>query len=155
MLCGRLDGRLGWGRVDTCICMAESLPCSPETITALLIVYAGGASGKEPACRCRRRERCRFNPWTQRIPRRRKGMVTHSSILAQRIPWTEEPSRLQSIGLQRVGHDWSDLAHMHTPMQNKKVLQNKIKNKLHAVYFPAHPEDAGSDCKALELHLTS
>ena len=34
-----------------------------------------------------------------------KGMATHSSILAWRIPWTEEPGTLQSIGLQRVGHD--------------------------------------------------
>ena len=33
-----------------------------------------------------------------------KGMATHSSILAWRIPWTEEPGRLQSMGLQRVGH---------------------------------------------------
>ena len=32
-------------------------------------------------------------------------MVTHSSILAWRIPWTEKPSRLQSTGSQRVGHD--------------------------------------------------
>ena len=34
-----------------------------------------------------------------------KGMVTHSSILAWKIPWTEEPGRLQSMGSQRVGHD--------------------------------------------------
>ena len=34
-----------------------------------------------------------------------RGMVTHSSILAWRIPWTEEPSRLWSMGSQRVGHD--------------------------------------------------
>ena len=34
-----------------------------------------------------------------------KGMVTHSSILDWRIPWTEEPGGLQSMGLQRVGHD--------------------------------------------------
>ena len=33
-------------------------------------------------------------------------MAAHSSILAWRIPWTEEPGRLQSMGLQRVGHDW-------------------------------------------------
>ena len=32
-------------------------------------------------------------------------MATHSSILAWIIPWTEEPGRLQSMGLQRVGHD--------------------------------------------------
>ena len=34
-----------------------------------------------------------------------KGTATHSSILAWRIPWTEEPGRLQSMGSQRVGHD--------------------------------------------------
>ena len=37
-------------------------------------------------------------------------MATHSSILVWRIPWTEEPGGLQSIGSQRVGHDQSDLA---------------------------------------------
>ena len=37
-------------------------------------------------------------------------MATLSSILARRIPWTEEPGRLQSIGSERVGHDCSDLA---------------------------------------------
>ena len=34
-----------------------------------------------------------------------KGMATHSSVLAWRIPWTEEPGGLQSMGLQRVRHD--------------------------------------------------
>ena len=34
-----------------------------------------------------------------------KEMATHSSILAWRIPWTEKPGGLQSIGFQRVGHD--------------------------------------------------
>ena len=34
-----------------------------------------------------------------------KEMATHSNILAWKIPWTEEPGRLQSMGLQRVGHD--------------------------------------------------
>ena len=38
-------------------------------------------------------------------------MATHSSILAWRIPWTEEPGRLQSMGLQRVGHDWATFTH--------------------------------------------
>ena len=35
-----------------------------------------------------------------------KEMATHSSNLAWRIPWTEEPGGLQAIGLQTVGHDW-------------------------------------------------
>ena len=37
----------------------------------------------------------------------KKGMATNSSILAGKIPWTEEPGGLQSMGLQRVGHDWA------------------------------------------------
>ena len=37
-------------------------------------------------------------------------MAPHSSTLAWKIPWTEEPGRLQSMGSHRVGHDWSDLA---------------------------------------------
>ena len=37
-----------------------------------------------------------------------QGMATHSSILAWKIPWTEKPDGLQSMGLQRIGHDWSD-----------------------------------------------
>jgi len=40
-----------------------------------------------------------------------KGMAIHSSILAWKIPWTEEPNGLQSMVSQRVGHDW---AHIHT-----------------------------------------
>ena len=35
----------------------------------------------------------------------KEGMSTHLSILAWRIPWTEEPGRLQSVGSQGVGHD--------------------------------------------------
>ena len=41
-------------------------------------------------------------------------MATHSSNLAWRIPWTEEPGGLQSMGSQRVRHNWSDLARTHT-----------------------------------------
>ena len=36
-----------------------------------------------------------------------KGMTAHSTILAWRIPWTEKSGRLQSMGMQRVGHDWA------------------------------------------------
>ena len=37
----------------------------------------------------------------------KKGMATHSSILAWRIPWTEKPGGVQSVGSQRVRHDWA------------------------------------------------
>ena len=43
-------------------------------------------------------------------PTQHKAMATHSSTLDWKIPWTEEPCRLQSMRSQRVGHDWSDLA---------------------------------------------
>ena len=43
----------------------------------------------------------------------KKEMATHSSILALRIPWTEEPGRLQSMESQRVGHDWVTNAHTY------------------------------------------
>ena len=49
--------------------------------------------------------------WVQSLGREdplEKGMATHSSILALRIPWTEKPGRLQSMGSQRVEHDCSD-----------------------------------------------
>ena len=42
-----------------------------------------------------------------------KGMATHSSILAWRIPWTEKPGGLQTMGLQRVRHDLAT-THTHT-----------------------------------------
>jgi len=45
-----------------------------------------------------------FNPWVRKNTYRR-AVATHSSILAWRIPWTEEPGGLQSIGSQRVGHN--------------------------------------------------
>ena len=48
----------------------------------------------------------------------REDMATHSSILAWRIPWTVEPGGLQSIGMQRLRHNWSDSAHNPNPNPN-------------------------------------
>ena len=45
-----------------------------------------------------------WQTWVQSLE---KGMATHSSILAWRIPWTEKPGGLQSMGLQRVGNNWA------------------------------------------------
>ena len=56
-------------------------------------------SSKEPACQCRRRKRCGLDLWV-REDSLKEGMATHSSILALRIPWTEESGRLQSTGSQ-------------------------------------------------------
>ena len=48
-----------------------------------------------------------------------EGMATHSSILAWRLTWTEEPDGLLSIGSYRVGHDCSSLAGMHILVRGK------------------------------------
>ena len=53
---------------------------------------------------CLPRQRPGLDPWLKKILLE-KGMATHSSILAWRIPWTEVPGKLQSMGSQRVGHD--------------------------------------------------
>ena len=63
--------------------------------------FPGGSDGKESACTT-------GDPWVRPLGREdplEKGMTTHSSILTWRISWTEEPGGLQSMGLQRVGHD--------------------------------------------------
>ena len=54
--------------------------------------------------------------WVQSLGREdplEKEMATHSSTLAWKIPWTEEPGKLQSMGSQRVGHDWVTSLHFH------------------------------------------
>ena len=59
-----------------------------------------------------------------------EGRETHSSILAWRIPWTEEPGGLQPIVSQRVGHVWSDLACMHTKKSRSPGTEPKINQEL-------------------------
>ena len=49
-------------------------------------------------------------------------MATHSSVQAWRIPWTEEPGKLQSMGLQRVGHAW---------VMDISILSSEIKIVFH------------------------
>ena len=63
--------------------------------------FPGGWDSKE-SLQCRRPE---FDPWVRKILWRRE-LAIHSSILAWRISWTEEPGRPQSLGSQRVGHGW-------------------------------------------------
>ena len=65
--------------------------------------FPGSASGKEPACQCKR-----HRMWVQSLGREdplEEGMATHSSVLAWRIPGTGEPGGLPSMGSHRVGHN--------------------------------------------------
>ena len=86
--------------------------------------FPGGASGKEPTSQCRRQKR-QFWSLGQEDPLK-EGMATHSSILAWRIPWTEAPAGIRSIGFQRVGHDWSDLAPMYAWIQQHEWLSRAL-----------------------------
>ena len=63
--------------------------------------FPGGSNGKESACN----SLGDLGLITGQEDPLEEGMATHSSILAWRIPWTEEPGGLHSRGLQRVGHD--------------------------------------------------
>ena len=63
-------------------------------------------------------------------------MATHSSILAWKIPWTEEPGGLQSKGWQRVGHHSAYRAHTHT-----KVIKHKDGNKHGACVLKRHCQE--------------
>ena len=60
--------------------------------------FPGGASGKDFAWQCTRCKR-------QGLDSLELEMATHSSILAWKIQWTEDPGGQQSMGSQRVGHD--------------------------------------------------
>ena len=65
--------------------------------------FPGGSAVKNPPAMQKTQEM-----WIQSLGQEdplEKGIATHSSILAWRIPWTEEPGGLQSMGLHRVGHD--------------------------------------------------
>ena len=89
---------------------------SSYTLPALCIPWAS-ISGKELACQHKRHE-----TWVQSLGQEgtlKEGTATHSSVLAWRIPQTEEPGGIWSIGLRRVRHNWSDLAHKPALLRTK------------------------------------
>ena len=103
------------------------LRCCP-IFCAFLTPCPGGASGKEHACQCREiRDAVGPLGWEDLLE---EGMATHCSTLAWRVPWTEEPGWLSSLGSQRVRHNWSDLAqhtqHTHTVV-NGPFLKTHLK----------------------------
>ena len=67
-----------------------------------------------------------------------KAMATHSSTLAWKIPWTEEPCRLQTMGLLRVGHDWATSLSLFTFMHWRRKWQPT------PVFLPGESQGRGS-----------
>ena len=110
--------------------------CNPVTLaTAHLLpvfkpsVLPDGSSGKRTCLQCRR---CGFDRWMGKITLE-KEMATHSSILAWKVPWTEESGGLQSMRLQRAEHRWMI---KHTEMN----IKYKYNIYLH-IYFPPNHHD--------------
>ena len=68
--------------------------------TPIFLGFPAGSDSKESTCNAR--DLGSILDWEDPLE---KGMTTHSSILAWRLLWTEEPGSLQSMGSQRVGHD--------------------------------------------------
>ena len=138
VLCGDLNGKEIRKRGGICTRIADSLCCAVETNTRLPSNYIpterlhfhfspsciGEGNGNPLQYSCLENPRDRGAWWAvvHRVSQSRtwlkrlsmhaleKEMATHSSILAWRIPGMEEPVGLLSVGLYRVGHDWSDLA---------------------------------------------
>ena len=73
-------------------------------IVSCIMGFPGSSNGKESACEARSLIPGREDPLE-------KEMATHSRILTWRIPWTEEPGGLQSMGSQRVRHDFTFTFH--------------------------------------------
>ena len=82
-----------------------------------------GASGREPTCQCRRYKRHGSIPGQENSLE--EGKATHASILAWRIPWTQEPDRLQFVGSLRVRHDW----HALTSYWLSNIILQKRRNE--------------------------
>ena len=90
--------------------------------------FSGGPSGKEPVCQCWRQ--IQIQSLGQEDPLE-EDVATYSSLLAWRIPWTEEPGRLQSEGLQRVDTaEWPSTAHMQLyNMRFSQLPSSKFRSK--------------------------
>ena len=95
ILCKNLSGKRIWKRIDTCMCITESLCCTSKTNITV-------------------------------------------STLASKIPWTEEPGRLQSMGSPRVGHDWATSLSLFTCLHWRRKWQPT------PVFLPGESQGRGS-----------
>ena len=127
MLCGSLDGREVQGRTDPCICMAESLRCSPETITTLLADYESESEAAQSCPTLCDPTDCSPPGSSVRGIFQPIVLDTDCHFLLQGIFPTQGlnpgfPHCRQT--LYRLSHQGSPLID-YTPIQNKKFFQKK------------------------------
>ena len=85
-----------------------------------------------------------------------EDMATHSSILAWKIPRTEKPGGLQSMGLKRVRQDWSNLVHMHTLRQCKSAISIHLAPPFWDYLPPSCPSRSSQSMRLSSLcHITT
>ena len=87
---------------------------SSESTLNICWDFPGGAHGKEPMCQGKRPKRCRLDPWVGKMPWRRQWQPTPVSLPGESHGQRSLVSNSPSMGLQRVGYDWIDLACTHT-----------------------------------------
>ena len=92
-------------------------------------IFPSGSAVKNPAAV----QEMQVQPLSQEEPLE-EGMATHSSMLARKIPWAEEPDGLQSIGSQGVRHDWSNWARARCTC-NKILLGHKKRKSSHMWWY--------------------
>ena len=80
-----------------------------QSQTWLKQLSSSSSSGKESTYQCRRCKKHRFDPWVGKIPWKRAGQLMPVFLPGE----SHSPGRLQLIGLQKVRHNWSNLAGMH------------------------------------------
>ena len=116
---GRSPGE-GKGNPLQCSCLGipmdrgarigPDLMTKQRTIQGMDLGLPRWLSGEEPVCQCRRRRRCKLDPWV------RKEMASHSRILAWKSPLAEEPGGLRSIGITRSRTQLSYSTHPRPPV---------------------------------------
>ena len=108
------------GILDHLTCILRNLYADQEvTVRSRNVTWTGSKSGKEyiKAVYCH----LAYLTYMQSISE--KAMATHSSTLAWKIPWMEEPGRLQSMGSLRIGHDWATSLSLFTFMHWRRKWQ--------------------------------
>ena len=93
--------------------------------------FPGDSGGIEPICQFRTHRRLGIKVWSLgQEDRLEEGKTTYSIIVAWRIPWTENPGGLQSMGMHWVRYDWSDWAHVYLQLNYDSRLRHMGRSKM-------------------------
>ena len=125
-LCPHLQGFIFLLKINTSLCWPHNHNCLP---TCFLHFFRASLVAQRIK---RLRAMWETGVWSLgREDPLEKEMATHCSILAWRIPWMEEPGGLQSMGSQRVGHDWMTSFHFFTSFYMQRAIDLTLLSWIH------------------------